>query len=146
MPSRHVGRSVLIGTVTPNRNGRSPPVVLESVVACPFVARTGARLVVQPGAVDEFLGAAVERSASDQLEVEVGRNHEDRISGGRRHKLVSMGTSQSRSSSASSPGCSWGKAWPAPSRTASVPRGYRPTRSAAAAYPTVESWRPATMT
>src|SRR5215470_18578770 len=79
MRSRQVGRSVLIGTVTPNRNGRVPPVVLDSVIACPFVVRIGARLVVQRGAVDEFLGAAVERSAFDQLEVEVGRTHEDRI-------------------------------------------------------------------
>jgi hypothetical protein len=56
-----------------------PPVVLESDIACPFVARIGARLVVVAGEVDEFLGAAVERSAFDQLEVEVGRTHEDRI-------------------------------------------------------------------
>jgi hypothetical protein len=46
-----------------------PPVVLESVIACPFVARIGARLGVQRGAVDEFLDAAVERSAFDQLAV-----------------------------------------------------------------------------
>src|SRR5438874_5845405 len=72
MRSRHVGRSVLIGTVTPNRNGRVPPVVLESVIACPFVARIGARLVVQRGTVDEFLGAAVERSAVDDVDELVG--------------------------------------------------------------------------
>src|SRR5262249_33708582 len=72
MRSRHVGRAVLIGTVTPNRNGRVPPVVLESVIACPFVARIGARLVVQRGAVDEFLGAAVERSAFDDVDELVG--------------------------------------------------------------------------
>src|SRR5262245_3846155 len=47
MRSRHIGRSVLIGTVTPNRNGRVAPVVLESVIACPFVARISARLVVR---------------------------------------------------------------------------------------------------
>jgi hypothetical protein len=47
MRSRQVGRSVLIGTVTPNRNGRVAPVVLESVIACPFVARISARLVVK---------------------------------------------------------------------------------------------------
>src|SRR5262249_38059478 len=72
MRSRHVGRSVLIGTVTPNRNGRVPPVVLEPVIACPFVARIGARLVVQRGAVDEFLDAAVERSALDDVDELVG--------------------------------------------------------------------------
>src|SRR5215210_2628722 len=37
----HVGRSVLIGTVTPNRNGRVPPVVLESVIACPSLHALG---------------------------------------------------------------------------------------------------------
>src|SRR5262245_56889685 len=72
MRSRHVGRSVRIGTVTPNRNGRGPRVVLESVIACPFVARIGAPLVGQRGAVDAFLGAAVERSAFEDVDELVG--------------------------------------------------------------------------
>src|SRR5688572_8415280 len=49
MRSRQVGRSVLIGTVTPKRNGRVPPVLLESVIASPFVARM--RSWVRPSSV-----------------------------------------------------------------------------------------------
>src|SRR5688500_11729884 len=49
MRSRHVGRSVLIGTVTPNRDGRVRPVVLASVIASPFVARM--RSWVRPSSV-----------------------------------------------------------------------------------------------
>jgi len=37
---------------------------------------------MQGGPVDEFLGVAVERSALDQLEVEVGRTLEDRVHSG----------------------------------------------------------------
>src|SRR6266568_6638382 len=58
------------------RRSASRPLVGTAVSGCTDAS------AVQGGPVDELLGAAVERSALDQFEVEVGRALEDRVRSG----------------------------------------------------------------